>query len=281
MPVTYDPKARFDVRVFEETYLSNEHGDWPVRVYQPQGPGPFPALLDVHGGAWTRGHYHNNEDVDNALAATGVLVAAIEFRQSPDHAYPAQIVDANFGTRWLKSRAADFNADPATVGGLGTSSGGHTLMSTALRPNDPRYAAIPVPGGSDADASLYYAMTGWPVLDSHARYIYARDAGEDRLMKSSELYFGSEDVMREGNPQMVLERGEHTHLPPMIILQGTKDSNVPLSISENFVKAYQAAGGSVERELFPDMPHAFARDPGPETDRAIELMKAFLARQFA
>ena len=279
MSVTYDPTATFDVKVFDEIYRSGDDGEWPVRLYQPQGPGPFPAMLDVHGGAWNRGTYLDNENVDQALAACGILVAAIEFRRAPEHMYPSQIIDANYGTRWLKARAADLNADPGSVGALGTSSGGHTLMSSALRPNDPRYASLDAPGGYDA--SVRYAVTGWPVLDSHARYIYAKTSGEDRLMKSSENYFGTEDVMREGNPQLVLERGEQTHTPPMIILQGTADSNVPLSISENFVEAYRAVGGSVERELFPDLPHAFTREPGPDTDRAIGIMKDFIARQFA
>ena len=277
----YDPDATFALRVFDETYRSGPDGDWPVRIYQPQGEGPFPALLDVHGGAWSTGSYLNNERVDRALAETGILVAAIEFRQAPQHPYPAQVVDANYGTRWLKARAAALNADPASVGGLGTSSGGHTLMLTALRPKDPRYAATPVPNGGGEDATLRYAITGWPVLDSYARYIYAKEAGQDRLMKSSENYFRDEATMKEGNPQLVLERGEHTALPPVLILQGTKDDNVPLSISERFVATYRAAGGSIERELFPDMPHAFAREPGSETDRAIALMKAFLQRQLA
>jgi len=280
MSVTYDPTAKFDVKVFEEIYRTGDDGEWPVRLYQPQGPGPFPAMLDVHGGAWNRGTYLDNENIDQALAACGILVAAIEFRRAPDHIYPSQIIDANFGTRWLKALAADFNADPDSVGALGTSSGGHTLMSSALRPNDPRYASLKIPGET-ADASVRYAMTGWPVLDSHARYIYAKTSGEDRLMKSSENYFGTEDVMREGNPQMVLDRGEQTHMPPMLILQGTADSNVPLGISENFEKTYRAAGGTVTREVFLDMPHAFARQPGPDTDRAIAIMKDFIAQQFA
>ena len=276
---SYDPEARFDIREFEETYRSGPDGDWPVRIYQPQGPGPFPALLDVHGGAWSTGSYLNNETIDRALAASGIVVAAIEFRQAPQHPYPAQVADANYGTRWLKARAASFDADPASVAGLGTSSGGHTLLLSALRPADPRYAAPPVPNGEGLDATLRYALAGWPVLDSHARYVYAKEAGQDRLMKSSESYFLTEAAMREGSPQQVVERGDHTVLPPVLILQGTKDDNVPLSLSERFVAAYRAAGGSAERELFPGMPHAFARQPGPETDRAIALMKAFIGRQ--
>ncbi len=279
MAIRYDPAAEFDIEIQDDIYRSGADGDWPVRIYRPLGDGPFAALLDVHGGAWSTGSYLNNERVDTALARSGIVVAAIEFRQAPDHTYPAQVADVNYGTRWLKHNAARFGADPATLGALGTSSGGHSLMLSALKPADPRYAAEPVPGGADVDATVSYAIAGWPVLDSHARYLYAKEAGIERLMKSSENYFGDEATMREGSPQLVLERGEQTALPPLLILQGTEDDNVPLEISERFVASYAAAGGAAERELFPGMPHAFARDPGPETDRAIALMKAFIARQ--
>ena len=91
-----------------------------------------------------------------------LLGRVFEFRQAPRHPYPAQVADANYGTRWLKARAASFDADPASVAGLGTSSGGHTLLLSALRPADPRYAAAPVPNGERLDATLRYAVAGWP-----------------------------------------------------------------------------------------------------------------------
>lgn len=280
MSPQYDPKARFDITEAEEIYRSGPDGDWPVRIYRPNGAGPFPVLVDVHGGAWSNGSYLNNEDVDRALAASGIIVAALEFRQAPDHPYPAQVADVNYGTRWLKARAAALGGDAATLGALGTSSGGHSLMLSVLKPDDPRYAAIELPDGGEQNATVHYAITGWPVLDSHARYLYAKNAGIERLMKSSENYFGDEATMQEGNPQLVLERGEHKALPPALILQGTEDDNVPLEISEKFVETYRARGGTISRELFPGMPHAFTREPGPETDKAIEMMKTFIARQF-
>ena len=275
----YDPSASFDVESFDRTYRTGQGQDWPVRIYRPNGPGPFPVLVDVHGGAWTRGTYLNNEAIDTALAATGMLVMALEFRQSPAHIYPAQVQDVNTGTRWAKTHAGEFNGDPDNVGGLGTSSGGHSLMLSALRYDDPRYAAEAVPGGEGKDASLRYAITGWPVLDSHARYLYAKAAGIARLMEPSESYFPDEAAMQEGSPQQSLDRGDFRALPPMLILQGTADDNVPLEISERFVATYIQKGGDVERVLFPDMPHAFAQNPGPETDRAIACMKDFLAKQ--
>jgi len=275
---SYNPTATYRVETFDRVYRSDRHGDWPVRIYQPQGTGPFPVLVDVHGGAWTRGTYLNNENMDHALAETGMLVMALEFRQSPQDRYPAQVQDVNYGTRWVKTHAAEFNGDPNNVGALGTSSGGHSLMLSALRYDDPKYAAEPVPGGEAQTAAVRYAMTGWPVLDSHARYLYAKAAGIDRLIEPSENYFPNEEAMKEGSPQQSLDRGDFRALPPLLILQGTKDDNVPLEISEHFVATYQARGGEAERILFPDMPHAFAQNPGPETDRAIAEMKSFLAK---
>src|SRR5262245_59886746 len=142
----YDPKANYQVRTYDVTYREDADASWPTRIYQPEGAGPFPALLDVHGGAWNRGSYTNNELIDQAIAASGLVVVAIALRTAPKYTYPAQAADVNYATRWLKAHARDFNADSRRLGGLGTSSGGHTLMSSVLRPHDPRYRALALPG---------------------------------------------------------------------------------------------------------------------------------------
>ncbi len=277
--VKYDPNGSYQVRVFDVTYREEQDSSWPARIYQPEGPGPFPALLDVHGGAWNRGSYTNNELIDQALAASGLVVVAIALRTAPKYTYPAQATDVNYATRWLKAHARDFNADPRRLGGLGTSSGGHTIMSSVLRPHDPRYRALALPGAAGADATLAYVLAGWPVLDSHARYLYAKENNRAQLVESTEAYFLTEEAMKEGNPQLILERGAHTHMPPVLILQGTADDNVPLSIPRRFVETYRAAGGNIQIEWFPEMPHGFGSKPGPEAERAWALMKTFVAGQ--
>lgn len=151
------------------------------------------------------------------------------------------------------------------------------MMLNALRFDDPLYADESVPGGEDKTAGLRYVITGWPALDLHARYLYAKEADIARLTEPSGSYFPDEAAKAESSPQKSLERGEHGALPPMLILQGTVDYNVPLEISDRFVAAYEAKGGDVERVLFPDMAHAFAQKQGPNTDRAITLTKKFLA----
>src|SRR5204863_307612 len=121
---------------------------------------------------------------------------------------------------------AEFNASPLSVGGLASSSGGHQIMLNAMRPRDPRYSAIPLSEAPEVDASLAYVVGCWAILDPYARYFFAQDTGRDELVKRTEGYFGSVEAMQEGNPQLIVDRGEPAELPPMLIIQGTKDTNV-------------------------------------------------------
>ena len=279
--LNYDPSAQFDVTTTDLVYLELPGATLGATVYLPQGPGPFPGLLDIYGGAWNFGQRSGDEPMLRALAASGIVAVAIDYRKAPAHPYPAQVLDANFATRWFKARAADFNVAPESIGGIGCSSGGHTIMLSGLRPHDARYSALPLEGAENVDASFRYLLCCWPVSDPHARYLYARSAPDERLVASSENYFQTEAAMHEGNPQEVVERGEAQALPPMLVIQGTNDGNVPLSIPQRFEETYRNAGGSVEVEYFPGMAHGFGNQPFPESQRAIESMKAFIARQLA
>ena len=268
----YDPNRVCEITVQDLEYRQG----LAVRVYQPNGVGPFPALLDVHGGVWSGGDRTGNELMDRALAESGIVVAAIDFRLAPEHPYPAQVADVNFATRWLKSQADEFNVDAHTVGGIGGSSGGHTVLLSAMRPHHPPYNSLDLPG-SEADATLKYLLLGWPIVDPYARYRFAQGAENARLVALSEGYFLTTDAMKESAPFQILQRGEETVLAPMIIVQGTADNNLPVPVTEQFVSAYREAGGVIELELFPDMPHLFGNTPGPESDRAVALMKKFVA----
>src|SRR5215213_2418777 len=95
-------------------------------------------------------------------------VMALDIRKPPVARYPDPIADVNVATRWLKQHARDFGSHPELVGGIGTSSGGHQIMTSAMRPEEPRYAALPLPG--EHDASLAFAILAWPVIDPLARY---------------------------------------------------------------------------------------------------------------
>ena len=279
--VEYNPSARFDIETTTLVYLEHEGVSLEATIYQPQGEGPFPGLLDVHGGRWFLNDRSNDRHMNSALAASGIVVVAVDFRLAPQHAYPAQVIDTNYAIRWMKAQAGQLNIDPLSVGAMGCSSGGHTVALNGMRPGDPRYASLPLPGGGDFDASVRFLLCCWPVLDPHAKYKWAIEIGEERFIGPTEDYFGDHANLHEGNPQEALDRGEAVELPPMIIIQGTNDSNIPLFIPHKFEASYREAGGHVELELFEGMPHLFGNTPGPESDRAIDLMKGFVAKQLA
>ena len=70
---SYDPNAHYEVKVFDVEYRRDGDDVWLARIFQPQGAGPFPTLLDVHGGAWANGDRLMNEGTDIALAESGIV----------------------------------------------------------------------------------------------------------------------------------------------------------------------------------------------------------------
>jgi acetyl esterase len=251
------------------------------KLYRPRGAGPFPAVVGVHGGAWTSGDRNNNQAIDAVLAAAGVVVLALDFRLAPKAPYPASVADVNFGTRWLKAHAEEFGSRADWVGIVASSSGGHQGLLSVLRPDDPLYADAAAAGLKQTDASVAYFVACWPISDPLARYRMAVEKNNERLVQAHKDYFGNEAAMTEGNPYLVLERGENGTLPPLLVLQGTKDNNVTPDMAEKFVASWRKRGGKAVLEMFPDQPHTFVTQAptAAESLRAIELIKSFVLKR--
>lgn len=279
MTVAYDPAQQFAIKVWDVEYRRDPVRTLMARIYQPQGDGPFPVLLDVHGGAWNDQDRTANAPVDERLAASGILVVAIDVRLAREAPYPASVADVHYGIRWLKYRAREWNGDPDTIGALGSSSGGHVLELCAMRPYDSRYSVYPLPEAPHLDATLAYVIARSPISDPYARYEQAQKMQRATLIHNSQMYFNPWDTIYEANPQRILERGEPVTLPPMFILQGALDDNVLPEVQERFVATYRAAGGEIDFEIYPGAEHRWIIQPGPQTDRAIAMIKAFIARQ--
>src|SRR4029077_11985555 len=122
MTTAYDPSKQYEIKVWDVEFRRDPVRTLMARIYQPQGDGPFPALLDLHGGAWNNQDRTANAPMDERLAASGMLVVAIDLRLAPEAPYPASVQDANYGIRWLQSKAREWKPRPATVGALGSSS---------------------------------------------------------------------------------------------------------------------------------------------------------------
>ena len=274
MPNDVAIEPRFEIETRDLEYRP----DLLARLYRPKGEGQFPALVEVHGGAWVAGDRLNNAPLDIALARSGIVVLAIDFRMPPAHRYPASIADIHYATRWLKAHAAELGSRRDLVGGLGTSSGAHQLMLSFLRPRDPRYAVLPLAEAPGEDATLPWVVLCWPIADPLARYRMVKDKGNTRLVESHDAYWASETEMGEGNPQRIVESGEAGALPSAILVQGLADDNVTPDMADRLTAAWRARGGTIELHKFDGQPHTFIpRDPTSDASRrATELIRDFV-----
>jgi len=279
MSLSYNPAAKFEIKTWDLEFRRAPKRTLMARIYQPQGKGPFPALLDLHGGAWNNKDRFANVPMDEAVARSGVLVVAVDLTLAPEAPYPAAVQDANYGVRWLKAKAGEWNGDPSVLGVLGSSSGGHVAQLLAMRPRDPRYNAHPLPEAPNVDATLAYVATRSPISDPFARYLQAEKMKRAEMMQKSKTFFDPWELVHEGNPQEILDRRESVSLPPMLIMQGGLDDNVIPPIQEKFAATYRAAGGECQLEIFEGCEHEWTAKAGPQTTRSHEMVKAFIARQ--
>ena len=284
----------FDVEDVE--YL--RHGDKPLlaRVFKPKGEGPFPALVECHGGAWCLSDRFTEKLRHQAMAAHGIVSIALDFRSGNEDPYPASVRDINYAVRWAKLNARALKTRPDLVGLSGQSSGGHLAMLVAMRPHDPRYAAIPLPAGAPThDATVRCVVMSWPVINPLSRYRLAKrvHAGANppewpkSIIPRQDSYWRSEANMAEGNPMLALERGEKVLTPPAIWFQGRGDglhdykdaeSNFAGNEPQRFVANYRKAGGEIALEYIEAERHSGHSPDLSQTGDMFERMVAFVGR---
>ena len=105
-----------------------------------------------------------------------------------------------------------------------------------------------------------------------------QERGNARLVEAHHQFWPSEEAMAEGNPQLILERGEVVATPPAVIMQGTADDNLTPDMARDFAAAYRKAGGTIAFREFAGEPHAFiGRDPSAtNAQRALGLIAEFI-----
>lgn len=240
--------------------------DLLARLYRPappdhtatDGAGAEPAaaaggavVIDVHGGAWNSQDRTLGARYDRALAAAGVTVVAIDFRDGRHAQHPAGSEDIAAAVTWVRDHAEELAVDPARLGLIGSSSGGHLALYAALTLTDVRWVGA-----------------FWPPVDPLGRYRYARDRigapvpdgqafDAPRLAASTEAYFGTEAAMGEASIATVLREGRVRHLPPVWVVRAGADLNVPSSMLDELVDAYRAAGGHITLSEYPGEVHGF------------------------
>ena len=273
-------KVPFEFMVKDLVYQRHDGKDRLARLYQPAGAGPFPAVLQVHGGAWNNKNRTDGQNTALDLVSAGIVVLAIDFRNAPEAPYPASLQDINYGIRWLKAHSGEFGSSAERVGAYGTSSGGHQILLAAMRPEDARYRALPLPEAPAMDAKLAFVVSGWGVLFPLERYNLAKAERKLDLVKSHDTFFGDEATQIEATPALAIERGEKVYLPPALVFQGTKDQYTSVELAERFAADWRRAGGSMDLLLMEGERHTFVNEHpfAPNSVKAVEAMKAFIKK---
>ena len=126
---------------------------------------------------------------------------------------------------------------------------------------------------------MAYVATRSPISDPYARFQNAEKMKRDGMIRNNTTFFKPWETIFESNPQQILERHEPVTLVPLLIMQGALDDNVLPAVQEKFAATYTAAGGDCQYHVFEGCEHEWVATPGPQTDRAREMVKAFIARQ--
>jgi acetyl esterase len=295
--VRFDPTGPYEVDQTDTPFARPAGGELLARIYRPRvaADRPLGAVVYVHGGAWARLDRTADAIMCGALAASGLVVVALDFRQAPDHRFPVAVADVAAGVRYARAHAGRLGVDPARIGLLASSSGAQLALLHAVKPAAPEHAGTPIvrPDGSldpaAGDATVAFVVAFYPVADPLARYRYALSreheppppSGFDakRLIASHRAFFADEGAMAAGSVTGIVAAGRATALPPVWVAQPDEDDNVPAAITLAFVEAYRRAGGSVEHARFPGARHSFVQQASPETDKCVTLVRDFIGRQ--
>lgn len=238
--------------------------DWPqpllLDVYRPQGAGPFPSVLLIHGGAWKRGDRDQVESLAKRIASRGYLVVNTTYRLVPQYLFPAQLHDVQEALRWMRATGPQYGVDVARIGTFGYSAGGHLAALAGHISDDPKLGdprtrvRVIVAGGTPSDLTKYPGGKLVPAFIGGSR-------GEKF------------DSYRAASPVTHVNPND----PPVFIYHANLDNLVPLDHATDYQSLLDRNG--ITNELFIIRGHGhitgFFAD-GAAVDAALDFMDRHL-----
>ncbi len=232
---------------------------------------PFPVVLYVHGGGWSKGDKTGLVAYRKALTSKGIAVATVNYSLAPASVFPTNIQDLKCAVRYLRANAAGYNIDPDHIGAYGGSAGGHlvnllgttgdlTDWDTGDYPGISSHVAAVVDMYGPTDLTIEFNGNSPDLLKS----AFGDSSYKDGADQSPITYVSSDD-------------------PPFLIIHGEEDDLVPFEQSQVFYDALLAAGVDVTLIPVENAGHAFKTvgelPTSPSNLEIIELMSDWLVEQ--
>jgi acetyl esterase/lipase len=223
-------------------------GPLPANVYTPVGTGPFPVVLYFHGGGWVIADKNVYDGGARGLAhAAQAIVVSVDYRQAPEHKFPAAWDDALAAYRWLAANAASLGGDPARLALAGESAGGNLAVATAIAARD---AGLPAPR---------HVVSVYPVAQTSLNTeSYIENAIAKPLNRAMVQWFVEHLVRDEADlkdTRLQLIEADLAGLSPVTLINARPD---PLrSDGAKLEDALRDAGVPVERREYEGVAHEF------------------------
>ena len=201
-------------------------------AYVPEGAGPFPTVILVHGGGWNGGDKSGGPKkgymapMHEPLEKAGFAWFSINYRLAPKHPYPACLEDVETAIRWVKANAAKYHLDPQRIALSGESAGGHLIQLAMVRATEATKVAAVVP--FYGRCNLIDDVQPGGELRANIAQLFGRKTFDETAQK----------VMREASPLFFLKAG----LPPCLLVHGTADQSVPYQQSVDWQEKSRKLG---------------------------------------
>lgn len=229
-------------------------------LYLPANPQPgqrFPAVVIIHGGGWSGGEKRAAREINigTTLALNGYVGMSIDYvlanSEHPGPTWPQNLHDCKTAVRWLRANAERLHIDPAHIGVIGGSAGGHLAAMVGLCGGE-----LDPPGEGDTRVQCAVDLYG-PVL-----WFEQRDLAMFRKARVE-----APDLYKQADPRSHIDKND----PPLLILHGTADKTVAVADSEALAAAMKSAGAAYQLEIIPDAPHTFHLQPKQRDLRPLVL----------
>ena len=271
-----DPAPSMTYATLRDLAYATQDPAQRLDLFLPDGAGPFPVVVWIHGGGWAGGDKRPCEA--EREAARGYAVASINYRLSRTARFPAQIYDVKAAIRWLRAHATEYRLDPAHVGAWGSSAGGHLA---ALAGTSGKVAALEdlALGNSASSSDLqavvdFYGPTDFLQMDANVPASCPKPLVHNSANSPESLLIGCQiqtcsEAVERANPISYVSKSN----PPFFVAHGTADCTVPPQQSEILRHALERAGVPVTLRLISGATHGDAAFDAAENST---LVDAFL-----
>lgn len=205
-------------------YMQGAQGPLKADAYIPNGKGPFPGLLFIHGGGWSGGSRYQMVKLIKELANQGYVSFTIEYDVDPVP-YPASFTESLAALRYFHDHAEEFHLDPKHIAVVGSSAGGELAALVALNPAGITDASSTQTAGSPIEVQAAVILNG--VLDLTGLGDKSKMVTQYLDGKCTE----KAELCKSASPMFHI----HPGAPPFYVGHGTSDETVPYAQAEAFV----------------------------------------------